>query len=202
MVALWAFIEAGRVPIIRQHLGAVYEHVVDNAVQWLLGTCDPARGWVPNPNRKGQTRTYPGLTAQTLFVLSRAEMDRPSLASEHILRDLKTALLSQRDLERLPVDSDSGIPSNDQFFDTPDGFSTEGMQFLWFPWGVAMYRALSGDRTLSAIQREYATGALEHMLSSLDEVDHRLEQGPLFVLAENMIAVSQVIPDNAGSREP
>jgi TIR domain len=201
MIALWAFLEAGKVAAIRQRLGSDYSHVVDNAIQWLLGNCDPARGWVPNPNRKGQTSTYPGLTAQTLFVLSRAQSDQPSLASANILHDLKTALLSQGDLVRLPIDSDTAIPSNDQFFDTPDAFSSEGMQFLWFPWGVAMYAVLSGDRTLSDVDRGQAADNLKDLLSNLDQDSHRLEQGPTFILAENIIGISQAF-QNPALRKP
>ena len=193
MIALGAFWEAGRVPACGQRLGSDSLHIDDNAVQWLLGTSDRARGWVPN--RNGQTATYPGLTAQTLFVLACAEMDRPSIASEHVLRDLKSTLLLRRDLVRLPRRFRHRHPQQRPVFDTPGGFTSEGMQSLWYPWGVAMYLVLSEDHTLSAHEQDRAADDLKEMLSELDPVSHKLEQGRMFILAEGIIGISQVVPD-------
>jgi TIR domain len=191
MMAVWAVVEAGHVPSLREHLGSAYQNIVDNGIQWLLNACDPTRGWVPNPNRRPQTGTYPGLTAQTLFVLSEAKADHPSLATERVLTDVESSFL-RRNFVKLPADSESDVVSDDQHFPTNDEFTAEGMQFLWFPWGVAMYHVLSSDSALSRSQRDAAAGALEELLSSVDQVSHRLEDGPMFILGEHLNGLSPV----------
>jgi hypothetical protein len=128
-------------------------------------------------------------------------MDRPSIASEHVLRDLKSTLLLRRDLVRLPAGSDTDIPATTSFRH-PGGLISEGMQSLWYPWGVAMYLVPSEDHTLSAHEQDRAADDLKEMLSELDPVSHKLEQGRMFILAKSIIGISQVVPDPPASRIP
>ncbi len=127
------FIEAERLPVLRQLFGARYNLQKRRGIQWLLSTYDPETGWDPNPNRKDR-ESFPGLTAQVLFILSRAEAGDPELGSEQALRIAKSAFLTRRWPEKLPFESSSRYSDMNVSFDTEDGFTAEAVRFLWYPW--------------------------------------------------------------------
>ncbi len=200
LMAVWSYVEAGKIPALRERLGPQYETRLRNGVQWLLNTYQRDDGWLPNPNRKGQEEQFPGLTAHVLFVLSLAEAENPSLASEGVLKEAKSAFLKQRNLVNFPVGSDTAVPSGDVHL--TDEFTAEGMQFLWYPWAVSAYKGLSDDLTLTQRERNAAKDDLEQMLSRFDEVSHRLEAGQTFMLAENLVGVSEASTVSSAPQQP
>jgi hypothetical protein len=197
VMPLWAFIEAAKIPILRERFGNRFREHIRKGIQWLLATCDTTIGWMPNANRKGQHEQFPGLTAQVLFVLSRAQPEYPWLNSEYVLKQTKSAFLAQPRLVNLRIDSESTLPDTDQHFHTEDEFTAEGMHFLWFPWALAVYKSLSEDPSLAEGDRKTAADNLRQLLSKSDEVSHRLEAGPTYVLAENLIGASYALDVSA-----
>lgn len=200
LMAVWSYVEAEKVPALRERLGPAYQSRLRNGIQWLLSAYDRNNGWVPNPNRKDQVDQFPGLTAHVLFVLSRAEAADPTLASEDVLREAKSAFLKQRDLVNLSVTSYTAVTSGDVHL-TPE-FTAEGMQFLWYPWAISAYKSLSEDGTLTKRERNQAADDLEQMLSHFDEVSHHVEAGETFILAENLIGLSEVLAARAAPATP
>lgn len=200
LMALWSYVEAEKIPVLRERLGPTFQIHERDGIQWLLSTYRKDVGWVPNPNRKYQQERYPGLNAQVLYVLSLAEVQNPYLASEDELREAKLKFVSQRDLMNLPANSDTAVPSGDQHL--TDDFTAEGSQFLWYPWAVSAYRALSEDRDLPQRDRNAAIDYLQQLLSQYDVVSHQIDGGQSFILAENLFGISESLLDSSAPQRP
>ena len=190
IMALWSLIEADDVPVLGQRLGNRHHARIQNGIQWLLNRYDRQLGWVPNPNRVNQREQFPGLTAQVLFVLSRAEAQYPVVRNHSAYKEAKIRFLADNELVKQPLSSNTRLPDTDQHFDTADGFTAEGMTFLWFPWAAAVYGRLSNDPALSQKERHIAAARLFSLYSRFDDLFHLLETGPTYVLAENLLCVS------------
>src|SRR4029079_7979281 len=94
-MALWALVDARAEPMLSASVGARYDENIRRGVNWLLvhRNPDPA-GWVPNPTRGNVREACPGLTAQVLFVLARAEKVNSSFVnSSSTYKQAKEAFL-------------------------------------------------------------------------------------------------------------
>lgn len=154
-MALWALVEASKRTDIRR-LGPIdYGEAVKGGIRWLLTHySDEEQSWVPNPARLKQTDSYPGLTAQALFVLERS---RPRF--DFLLDEDATYKRARARMIRLLSDAGSGpqqplrlrsVSSNDRMHDSDQYLSRsahmlEGSTFLWFPWTSAFCAELAAN---------------------------------------------------------
>jgi serine/threonine protein kinase len=158
-IALWSLVEARRSPTISQAVGSRYDDNIRRGINWLLLNYKTGQGWVPNPNRPGQTGRFDGLDAHILFILSQAE-SVPTFAAlkfEQAYAGAKKDFIANRDLASRTIGKDnSSVPDVDIRFSGSE-FMAEGSTFLWFPWTLAELSQLTRDDSLPAEQRSATT---------------------------------------------
>lgn len=191
-MALWSLVEAFRTPPVRSKMPPAFEDSIRGGIQWILNTYKDQQGWVPNPNRLYQTESYPGLTAQVLFILSRAEKDFPYLREDSSYKTAKHDFLKNEDLVSRSITDDSHLSDRDQYI-PPDDVQIEGMTYLWCPWTLLEYRSLSIDGTLSKDEQSAAGKNLSKLYSRYVEVFGRVETGATYDLAENLFCISNAL---------
>jgi hypothetical protein len=189
-LALWSLIEAKKVPLVAQQIGGKYDSQIKNGMMWLLATYSEDLGWVPNPARAGNSERFDGLTAQTLYVLSRAEPEFPFLESDIRYVNSERDFAKNRGfLSRLLRDNNR-LHDYDQAF-RPTGFSLENSTFLWFPWTFLELTHLSGDVSLSPEQRTEAARLREQMINArFDELRPFVDPEFTYVTAEYLFCLS------------
>ncbi|HXD19045.1 MAG TPA: hypothetical protein VN654_18665 [Vicinamibacterales bacterium] len=168
-IATWALIEARRSPAMRATIGGRYDDAIRKGIGWLLTNYNPQLGWVPNPMRKVQNEPFPGLQAQVVFILARAERDfGPYIHAQPNALTAKQDFLTRVQLDRTITDNNrmhdfdrylqhaSGAPAAAHAVACGCQFTVEASTFLWYPWSLAASRALANDPTLTPDQRERA----------------------------------------------
>jgi hypothetical protein len=148
----WSLIEAKRSPVVTERIGNRYGENVSKGINWLWQKYNSNLGWLQNPNRPGQVSRFDGLTAQVLFVLSRAEslQELRWLSSDHTYRASQRDFVKLESLVNRSVKTDnSSVPDPDQRF-PGTGFKAEGSTFLWFPWTFVELTTLSTGKNVPA----------------------------------------------------
>ena len=194
VIALWSMVEARRSPSLSAAIGNKYDENIRRGINWLLLTYKPGQGWVQNPNRIGQVMRFDGLTAQTLFVLSRAEtIDLLAyIRKEPVYAAAKKEFIANKQFAARPVDNDnSSIPDVDVRFHNTE-FMAEGSTFLWFPWTLAALSRLAVDESLSPEDRNAAAGRRSEILNAnYSKFDNYVETANLmYIFAEHLVCVS------------
>jgi len=205
IIALWALIEARLSPAVSPAIGTRYDDNIRRGINWLLVMHRPGLGWVANPNRVGQVARFDGLTAQTLFVLSRAERVNSFayLSSEQSYLAAKRDFLSNKEIADRPADkNNSSVPDIDIRFSTSE-FMAEGSTFLWFPWTLAELSRLTEDKTLSETDR---ASAVELRSKILDQNYKQLEDyvetaNLMYIYAENLYCTSVYLKSLSTSKD-
>jgi hypothetical protein len=178
VMALWALVEANRTKIVRLHFGPKYDQSMKLGILWLLNNFKPGLGWVFNPHAKNQRDRYPGLTAQVLFVLMRAEPLFGFLGGDPVLVKAKREFINSfQTFSSMPIDWNESVPSHEQHLLTSKGkFQLEGSTFLWVPWSLVTYRHLVDDSTLNAEDQRLSK---EHLYSLVNRIYKFLSDHPL-----------------------
>lgn len=190
VMALWGLLEARLSPQSSGIVGNRYDGQIRSATVWLMHVYRPGQGWVPNPNRTGQTQRFVGLTAQALFVLSRGER-APALAyirNNSIYKSAERELVANSSLGESSIDeANTSVPDPDIRFPGTD-FQAEGSTFLWFPWTLAELTHLSSDESLTADDRQNASVLFGKILShNADRIANYVEANDLmYFLGENL----------------
>lgn len=195
LMALWGLVEAKRVPAVAERIGERYDSNITNAIMWLLRTRDEKLGWVPNPDRQPQKETFSGLTAQVLFVLSRAEGDFKFLETDKIYVNAEKNFARNKDLGKRMQCSNDRIHDADQSF-PPTAYVSEASTMLWFPWAFAELTHLSTDDSLTAEEQAAAVKLRKEIVrSNIDELGRFVESEYMYVLGENLFCLSTSIKD-------
>lgn len=189
VMALWSLIEARRLPIVQKRVGYRYDTNIRNGINWLLGTYDKNLGWVPNPNRGSQTERFCGLSAQVLFVMSRAERDFRFLLSEPVYLLAKKNFIELDELAKRPVAFNNRVHDADQTF-RPTTFHLESSTHLWFPWSFVTLTYLSTDTALSENERKSAAKLRLELSSKVDELHQNIGAEFMYVAAESLFCIS------------
>lgn len=193
IMALWALVEAHENEAIRAKIGEQYDDAIRSAIGWLMMTYRTDLGtWVPNPHRANQRDDYPGLTAQTLFVLYRARLDShfKSAVDQPRWLDARRAFLNKKVKEHLLGDNAHLSDMDGYVFPFPQPL--EPMTFLWAPWSLAAYSHLSEDPDLSASDRKLAQADLNTIVGDYqDQAFQIIESGGTYELAENLFCLSE-----------
>jgi hypothetical protein len=200
LLALWVLTDARRSTTMGGRVGAQHDEAIRKCLQWLLGTYKAGQGWVPNPNRLGQTGKYAGLNAQTLWVMSRVETlpEFAFLKTDQIYKTAKLDFIQNKQFGTWNADeSNSNIPDADGRF-PGTGFNSEGSTFLWFPWSLAELSQLSHDDSLAPDDRNTAAALrLEMLKTNAAKLDNYVETANLtYVMAENLVCVSAFLGKN------
>ena len=194
VIALWSLIEAKRSPSVSERIGTRYDDSIRTGINWLLLTYKPGLGWVQNPNRAGQINRFDGLTAQALFVLSRAESLEgfAYIKNEQVYANAKKEFIGNKQLAAKSAEKDnSSIPDVDIRFHNSE-FMAEGSTFLWFPWTLAELSQLTRDESLSQDDRKAAARLRSEILNAnFDKLENYVETANLmYMYAEHLFCVS------------
>jgi hypothetical protein len=163
-MALWALARGTEVKALA--LGKKYKETMSHAASWLLNNYVDNRGWVPNPNRNGQTQRYFGLHAQVLFILLEAEPLCELLSSDRTFHRIKEEFLGLDDFRTRRYEENSSLSGADQPLAGTD-YRLEGSLYLWCPWALGALNLLAGDARLSSEYRERALRLKRQVLSKL-----------------------------------
>jgi hypothetical protein len=183
-------------------MGNQYDSCIRDGINWLQRTYRNGQGWAQNPNRPGQPDRFDGLTAQTLYVLSRATTipDLAFLKNDQGLKSAKRDFLNNKQIGTRLLDKDnSHIPDADVGFPGSE-FMAEGSTFLWFPWTLLELTVLASDDGLSDAERAEALKLRRAMLDiNFEHLENYVEQANLsYIFAENLFCVTQYL---SGARE-
>jgi hypothetical protein len=154
-LALWAFLEAKRSPAVSRLIGTRYDENIRRGINWLIKNYVKDQGWTPNPNLTTRRR-YEGLTAQTLFVLSRAETmpEFNYLEREPIYLNAEKAFIPDKKSIDRSIDDNSQVSDTDELWFSGTDYVNEATTFLWFPWTLAELTHLSNDKSLTPEERQ------------------------------------------------
>jgi hypothetical protein len=192
LMALWSLIEAKRTPQISKQIGARYDKAIERGIDNLIRGYDGKQGWVANPNRTPADQVNSGLTAQVLFLLSRAESDFAYLKNDGTYKSAKQSFLQNETWKTLAPNHQQSIPNPNLHF-LPTDFVLEGSSFLWHPWALATFSALATDQTLTRKERNSAHEEARLLLARIDDVQKHVDSDNLYVLAENLFCHSYAL---------
>ncbi|HET9830420.1 MAG TPA: hypothetical protein VFP91_01865, partial [Vicinamibacterales bacterium] len=131
----------------------------------------------------------PGLTAQVLFVLAKADKaDQSFVNSRNEYTDAKMKFLDCLDAPKCTSRVDTRVPDADQHL-RPTKRVLEASTFLWFPWTVATLSDLTVDSDLTADARKSADRIRDELLSRHEEIIEGLGVALTYQLGENLIGV-------------
>jgi class 3 adenylate cyclase len=172
IMALWAMSEAKLSADAGSAIGGKYDESIRKGTNWLLRTYNEGQGWVPNPIRSGQKDHFEGLTAQTLYVLSR-ERELPQfsyLKDEPAFRTARKDFIANKYLATRSIEKEnSHVPDADINFVNTE-FMAEGSSFLWFPWTLLELSRLSSDADLTPDEQKTASELRNQILNSNADV--------------------------------
>lgn len=204
VMAVWALLEGRRVEGLETPSRAELDEGLRSGARWLLANRHPTMDWVPNPGRKdAQTETFRGLTAQSIFVLSRMAEERVGafLRNDAGFLEVKRRFLSQFGPGLGPPSTlDTRTPDGDVHLSATD-FVLEGSTYLGFPWTLAAMSSLAHDEQLSPMYRGLARQHWVTMALRADEVNQHVLASWPYVTAENLFAIAEAAA-NAPWRRP
>jgi hypothetical protein len=191
IMALWSLVEARRSPAIYKVIGNRYDTYIRRGIMWLLARYDERLGWVPNPNRGQQDERFDGLTAQALFVLSRAEKDFGFLETENIYVKAEKNFATHKKLPARDILSNDRTPDIDASNFRPSTYQAENTTFLWFPWSFLELTHLSTDTSLSPDEQQSAAQLRFKLLESgAEQLVIFVEKNPIYNLGEVLFCLS------------
>lgn len=192
VMAVWALLEARATPSVYKRIANRYDNAIQDGIIWLLNHYNAELGFAPNPNRQQAKQKYIGLTAQTLFVMQRAEEYFGFIKNHPRYREAKSDFLTDFQFEHRSLCLSESVPDMDQHF-LPTNFVSEASSFLWFPWSISMLWNLKTDKDLSSDQRDVAEERLNSLLAKIDAVSESLGLGGMYQIAENLFCVSHLL---------
>ncbi len=194
VIALWALIEAKKHPEMGKRIGSAFDEAIEGGIRWLLARYnDQVKSWVPNPERPKQTESFPGLTAQVLYVLERArpEFDFLLQANSSYQRALQayTSSIAAADgassLASRAATSNDRTPDSDVYL-RPSKVILEGSTFLWFPWSLALCTQLSG-RAIVDPDTKRACSLLLGRINDL--INFAQNDAATYIMSESLFAI-------------
>jgi hypothetical protein len=196
VMALWALAEARDVSDIREEIGSKYDAAINDGVAWLLATFRRGVG-LPVAPFIGTHDSYPGLTAQAVYVLRRIERVRPNLGklgTDLIAKDIFLNLVN------------TGEPFQNR--DVMDGevsdlrptlYKLENSSFLRFPWFLLAASSLKNDDALLGASKEKAEECFARLEFRSHGLDRQLRTAQTWEIAETLYCVSRALEQDRES---
>nr|ADC36129.1 TPR repeat-containing protein [uncultured bacterium 253] len=206
VMALWSLIDAKASPAVGAVVGNKYDEHIRKGINWLLRNYANGQGWVPNPNRSGQREHFEGLTAQALYVLSRAAaVDAFAfIKNESVYRTARQDFLKNKQFADWSIEAnDSHLPDADLRFVGTE-FLAEGSTFLWFPWTLAELTQLAQDTSMTEDDRQAAKQLrLDIFNQNADKLENYVEAANLmYILGENLYGISVYLNESQNGATP
>jgi hypothetical protein len=201
IMAVWALTEAEKNGDILAGHENVYSAAVTRGAKWLFETYTTSdalgfSGWWPNPSARSLQQEYPGLTAQTLFVLYEVKRSHSFVSSDPRYKNaidvfVKLSLEGNDNIEPLAtrqLRSNEQAPDSDRYLEARSE-TAEQSTFLWYPWTLAMAVALERDPTLQGNEHEQLQKLLSVLLRRVDEEDNFVRKNEvIYPTAEGLFA--------------
>jgi hypothetical protein len=188
LMALWSLLEVRRVLEVTS-----YDDYIRAGTSWLLQQYDARHGgWVPNPDRKAQLESFPGLTAQIVYVLTllpelfrdtlaQGDFDEIKVQVDRWIEGGPFELRSDYSISSRPVAANDRTHDSDRYL-PQTGFMIEGSTFLWYPWLLAACVRLHPP--------EAADGGCKRLASRANElVRFAKDESITYVMAESLLAL-------------
>jgi hypothetical protein len=213
IMALWALAEAEQNDDLVKGHDERYRAAAIAGAKWLLEAyttnSEGFSGWWPNPSAHNPVGAYPGLTAQTLFVLSKAKSSHSFIGShskykEAIESFIKLALDGNEKFDSL---AKRKIRDNEKAHDSDRYLegrveTAEQSTFLWYPWVLALGASLQHDSLLVDYQQRFRN--LEaRLLERMDEEDEFARHDEvIYPTAEMLFAEGFYLSRNGSAVKP
>jgi hypothetical protein len=210
IMALWALSEAEQNGEVIAGHETQYGEAVKLGAKWALGSFTTASGfsgWWPNPSNKNPVGEYPGLTAQTLFVLSKAKISHSFIGADPRFKEAVDAFIS------LALDgNDNGRPltlrklapnetahDSDRYLEgRPE--TCEQSTFLWYPWTIAAAIALENDPLLRDYQQGQLRKISSELLARIEDVNNFVRNdSAIYPTAEVLLTTGYSLPPDRPS---
>ena len=201
IMAVWALTEAQLSASLPSTQRRDYDDNIKNGAQWLLITYrlkpNGIGGWWPNPNSVASQDEFVGLTAQTLYVLSRASVNFDFIRAAPRFREAKANLLTltTRGVGAAGPQSKFGMKDNPRLHDS-DGyleglpeFYLERSTFLWYPWTLLFAVETMNDKASPDIVGPATTLVSALVQRSNEFVKFVDADGALYPTAEGLFAI-------------
>jgi hypothetical protein len=188
VIAVWALIEARQNTGISSDPRWTFDQAIKDGVRWVIShyqdNSGALPGWYPNPTVSHPAGNYIGLTAQTLFVIHRAQREFPDIAANVILRQAQDNFL------KMAANGSAGYPplrtqaisDNARMHDTdtylpgiatvlPDvgDFHIEPSTFLWYPWTLLALNEIATDEADDRDSQRRATSLIRILVGRAGE---------------------------------
>lgn len=183
IMAVWALAEAEQNGDVLSGHEEKYRNALTLGAKWILGSystsSSPAfSGWWPNPSNRVLVGEYPGLTAQTLFVLSRAKTSHSFIGADPKFKEALEAFIhlalegnaSGHSLISKSMAPNETAHDSDRYLEgRPE--TAEQSTFLWYPWAVAASVAFERDPLLRDYEQMQLRKISSALLARIDDVN-------------------------------
>lgn len=210
MMAVWALAEAEQNGDVLSGREKEYRGALTLGAKWILGSFEVKQtfsGWWPNPSTGIFAGAYPGLTAQTLFVLSKAKPSHSFIGADSKFKEAVEAFI------RLALEGNDNVKpvtlrtlapnetahDSDRYLEGRHE-TAEQSTFLWYPWTIAAAVALERDPLLREYQQEQLRWISSTLLARIDDVNNFVRNDAvIYPTAEVLFASGYWLSKNASS---
>lgn len=208
IMAVWALAEAEQNGEVLSGHEDKYRSAVTLGAKWILGsysTSSAFSGWWPNPSNKVLVGEYPGMTAQTLFVLSRAKTSHAFIGADPKFKEALEAFIhlaveghesGQSLISRRTAQNETAHDS-DRYLEGR-GETAEQSTFLWYPWTIAAAVAFERDPVLRDYQQMQLRKVSSALLARMDDVNRFVRSdAAIYPTAEVLLASGYFVANSA-----
>jgi hypothetical protein len=202
VMSIWALASARADRQLAGELPKGLDTAISTGVTWLFKNSFDKVGWAPNPVRNDRRESFPGLSAQALFVVDYVSRVESSLIQQpEKLLDAKRTFLGMKALKTNSITENTRIPDADLYL-FPTNQVLEGSTFLWFPWSLATLTNLVDDPQLSRDDRREAAKLRSRLLAMAADEQDNIEQAMTYELAESLFCLRYAFRDMPIKRPP
>jgi hypothetical protein len=208
IMAVWALAEAEQNGDVLSGHEEKYRSALTLGAKWILGsysTSSTFSGWWPNPSNKVLVGEYPGMTAQTLFVLSRAKTSHSFIGADPKFKEALEAFIhlalegneSGQSLISRKMAPNETAHDSDRYLEGRTE-TAEQSTFLWYPWTIAASVAFERDPILRDYQQMQFRKISSALLARIDDVNRFVRSdAAIYPTAEVLFASGYLVANSA-----
>lgn len=209
VMAVWALLETKNRNVLGNAWNKSYDDAIEKGVRWLLGTYDvDLESWVPNPGRPSQLESFPGLTAQVLFVLGKAKPYFAFIKGDGNYQRAQRAFLTptgRKGMQSVHDPRSRPVVSNDRTHDSDRYLSSsphmvESSTYLWLPWSLADCAQNMGQTVPDLNVREATKSMCRIVIGRAKDLIGFAEAEPfVYAMAESLLAINLYVQTDAST---
>jgi hypothetical protein len=200
IMALWLLIEARKNEAIPSTRARAYDDKIRKGIGWLANAHKTKQngvgGWWPTPEPSSLQDEFLGLTAQTLYILSRAESEFEAVrlnskvqqATANFMAVATRGVGGVGPLSNLEMKANQRAHDSDRYLPGLPEVNVESSTFLWYPWTLVLSLQLAGTRSSEISAQAY--NLVNTLVRRSDEFGRFAEADPaLYPTAEGLFAI-------------